>query len=242
MHTDNAFITLTFNDENLPLDESICKPTLQKFFKRLRKNTGAEIRFLSSAEYGDKYNRPHYHALLFGYDFPDLKYWREVRGSHLYTSEILSDAWQNQGFVTIGDISFQSAAYVARYVVKKHKGKNAFYNYQHITRYGEPVQLTPEFATMSNQPGLGSSWYDKFKTDVFPDDFILMDGRKKRVPRYYLNKLEIAQPDLYQAIIKTRKEKHLLHPENNTPDRLEIREFIHNLKAQKLIRQMEPPT
>ena len=66
--------------------------------------------------------RPHYHACIFNYDFPDkVPYKVTPQGHVLYVSKQLSRLWPF-GFSTIGDLSWQSAAYTARYVMKKRNG------------------------------------------------------------------------------------------------------------------------
>lgn len=119
MWPQNSFITLTYRPEDLPQGGSLNVEHYQLFMKKLRaRNTGHKIRFFHCGEYGEKLSRPHYHAILFNYDFPDKKVFSEKNGNTIYTSELLEDIW-GKGFCTIGDVTFQSAAYVARYVMKK---------------------------------------------------------------------------------------------------------------------------
>lgn len=84
MHDDNAFITLTYSQENIPKDRSIHKEELQKFFKRLRKNTNVKLRYFACGEYGKQKNRPHYHAIIFGYSFPDKTLYSKRKGNLYY--------------------------------------------------------------------------------------------------------------------------------------------------------------
>ena len=119
LHKENCFITLTYNDEHLPSDMSLQKDDFTKFIKRLRKNTGEKIRYYACGEYGDLYQRPHFHACLFGYRPDDLVLFSVRSGVNLYTSSTLEKAWQYRGFVTVGDVTYYSAAYGARYVLKK---------------------------------------------------------------------------------------------------------------------------
>ena len=123
MHDNNSFITLTFNDEHLPKDGSLNVATFQRFMKRLRAGTKKQLRFFHSGEYGEKYGRPHYHALIFGYDFPDKKihYKNKKNPSlNLYTSEELLKYWP-YGHNMIGNLTYESASYTARYILKKIK-------------------------------------------------------------------------------------------------------------------------
>ena len=117
LHEQNCFITLTFNDENL-LDNSGLKVSdFQNFMKRLRQKIAPRtVRFFHCGEYGEKFSRPHHHACLFGYDFPDKVLFRKTSSGNLYTSELLSSLWPF-GFSTIAAVTFETAAYVARYVL-----------------------------------------------------------------------------------------------------------------------------
>ena len=178
LYQDNCFITLTYSDEHLPSDKSLHVEHFQKFMKRLRKRFGEGVRYYHCGEYGEKYMRPHYHACLFNFDFPDKKIWKENNGNRLYVSESLSELWPF-GFVTIGDVTFESAAYVARYIMKKVNGDLAESHYERVDwETGEVYQLKPEYTTMSRRPGIGSNWFAKFKDDIFPQDYVVINGKK----------------------------------------------------------------
>lgn len=123
-HERNCFVTLTYDDKHLPADRSLKLRHFQNFMKKLRKKYGAGIRFFHCGEYGEKFRRPHYHALIFNHDFDDKILWSKNRGSPLYISESLDSLWEF-GFATIGDVTFESAAYVARYITKKVNGELA---------------------------------------------------------------------------------------------------------------------
>jgi hypothetical protein len=169
LYEENCFITLTY--EKMPPNDSLNKKHFQDFMKRLRKAYGGRtIRYFHCGEYGENFGRPHYHAILFNLDFNDKKYWSIVNGNKYYTSEKLNKIW-GKGYCIIGSVSFDSAAYVARYVTKKITGEAAFEHYTDFDR--ETGEITrerdPEYATMSRRPGIGSVWLDKFKTDVYPN-------------------------------------------------------------------------
>ena len=204
INKDNCFITLTFNDENLPKDKSLDVRTFQLFMKRLRKKVKKPLRFYHSGEYGEIKRRPHYHALIFGYDFPDKQIFRKNNDPtlQLYTSKLLEELWPF-GFSTIGQVSFQSASYTARYITKKITGEKAknYYN-----------GLKPEYATMSKGDGkttfgLGYAWYQKFGwTDCHANDYVSMRSYKHSVPRYYDLLLKRQDPDAYELIKQQRRE------------------------------------
>lgn len=130
MHKQNCFITLTYNDENLPADKSLHYEDFQKFMKRLRRKFGEGVRFYMCGEYGENLGRPHFHACLFGVDFADKKLWRKSpSGAFLYRSATLEQLWPF-GYSSIGDVTFETAAYVARYIMKKITGEAAELHYR----------------------------------------------------------------------------------------------------------------
>lgn len=167
LHEDNCYLTLTLDDAHLTsmsLDYSL----FQGFMRRLRKEVG-KVRFYMAGEYGESNLRPHFHALLFGYDFPDKVHLRQSpAGFKLYRSPLLESLWPF-GFSSVGACSFESAAYVARYVMKKVNGELA------EEHYGGRV---PEFSRMSLKPGIGAGWIDKFAGDVIPDGKVVVNGKK----------------------------------------------------------------
>lgn len=130
MHKQNCFITLTYNEENRPYNDDLNYQDFQLFMKRLRERfQGTTIKFYMCGEYGPKLGRPHFHACLFGIDFPDRKLWKVTDSkSKLYRSEILEKLW-TKGFSSVGDVNFESAAYVARYIMKKVTGEAAELHY-----------------------------------------------------------------------------------------------------------------
>ena len=190
MHSQNCFITLTYDNEHLPEDRGLHVSHWQKFAKRLRKKHG-KFRYMHCGEYGEKTLRPHYHALLFGLDFDDTVELQQTdQDFPLRVSASLSKLWKN-GFHTIGDITFDSAAYVASYCAKKYTGKKAETEYERVDpETGECWDVAPEYATMSRRPGLGSKWIEKYEGDVYPDNFVIMKGQKWKPPDFYDKKLE----------------------------------------------------
>lgn len=201
MHKVNCFVTLTFNDKYLPVDGSLDVLDFQLFMKRLRKKFSVPIRYFHAGEYGGKLGRPHYHALLFGLDFPD-KILKTVRlGNRVYESKALSEVWPF-GFHSIGDVSFASASYVARYCVKKVNGSSSD---EHYVIKSSGVLRKPEYTTMSRRPGIGASWFRKFKSDVFPSDQVVFDGKVFKPPRFYDNLLDRDDPELLESIKNRRR-------------------------------------
>lgn len=193
LHEDKFFVTLTYDDGNLPLNGSLVPDHLTLFFKRLRKNISPhKIRYYAVGEYGDVTSRPHYHLLLFGYRFADLRVHKETETGCLYSSDQLDSLW-GLGSCLLGDLTFESAAYVARYSVKKLTGLAGQAEYQ---RRG----IEPPYAVMSRRPGIGGGWYDSFKSDTFPQDEVISRGHRAKPPRYYLKRLKDSDPDTYNKV------------------------------------------
>lgn len=202
----NCFITLTYSDENLPPGRSLVKADFQNFMKRLRKEFGARIRYYACGEYGKSVGvvlgRPHFHALLFNHDFADRRFHSGRSPNEISTSESLSRLWPF-GFSVVGQVTFESAAYVARYVMKKVTGKRS------EAHYGGRL---PEFTLMSRGSkrigtgGIGKGWFDRFKSDVYPHDRVVVRGSPSRPPRFYDNLLGREDP-AELAFLKIKREE-----------------------------------
>lgn len=245
MHQQNCFITLTFANEHLPENFSISKRDLQLFFKRLRKSIEPiKIRYYSCGEYGKNgTERPHYHALIFGYDFNQKTVYSIKRGKYLYTSPELNKLWP-YGISTIGSIEYQSAAYCARYSMKKVGGDRVLDHYcRRHPLTGKVYLVEPEFCLMSSVPGIGQTWLDKYYSDVFPHDYVVLNGRKHPVPRFYTRKLPDEE---LEEIKRTRKRAAVLRIEDRvnfkptvTRERLEARRVIRESRASLLKRELD---
>jgi len=244
LYENNSFITLTYAPENLPAEGTLVLKHFQDFMKRLRKRFPEEkIRFFHCGEYGEKTQRPHYHACLFNFDFNDKKLLKINNDQKYYESATLQSLWPH-GHSMTGAVTFESAAYVARYITKKITGEKAHEHYNTINyQTGEILaERKPEYVTMSRRPGIGKPWYEKFKTDIYPDDFVVIRGKKMSVPKVYDKYLEISDPRLYARIKSKRKVGAATHSENNTHDRLQVREEIQILKFEQLKRNYENET
>lgn len=244
LYDDNSFLTLTYSSENLPSNGSLPKykgGDLQLFFKRLRKSIAPKrVRYYACGEYGENLGRPHYHALLFGHEFEDKKIFSAGKNP-LYTSDSLSKLWPF-GFAVSGAVTFESAAYVARYVMKKISGSGAAEHY---------AGRVPEFTVMSRRPGIGARWYEKFKTDVHDYDRIVVRGYPSRPPRFYDNLLGVEDPARL-AWLKIEREKNSKHFVTDTLSngrvirvsdqdmcRLAVKEEIKKAEIKNLIRPLE---
>lgn len=264
-HEKACFITLTYNDEHLPGDQSIHVEHFQKFMKDLRyafsyedpetkKRLYTPIRYFHCGEYGEQclncgdnkftcrcgnwsptIGRPHYHAILYGIEFDDIELYKKTKaGSYIYKSKKLADIWK-KGYVTVGDVTFESCAYVARYVTKKITGSKADGHYTLPltidTETGEildGIWRKPEYVTMSRRPGIGHDTAEKYRGDMYPHDRVVMLRGQKSVlskpPRYYDKMLEKADPKMYEEIKAKRKQQAALHAEDNTDERLFVKE------------------
>lgn len=243
LYENNCFITLTYDDENLPDPPTLVLDDWQRFMKRLRKEYGNGIRFYHCGEYGEKNGRPHYHAVLLNFDFPDkqplqlLDYGSETK--KLYKSDSLERLW-SKGHTSIGSVTFQSAAYVARYVVKKITGAMADEHYQRIDYLtGEVVHLKPEYSTMSRRPGIGKPWFDRYGSDVYPSDYLVVNGAKVKPPKFFDRLLELDDEKALKAIQGRRIKTAERRAADNTPERLLVKELvkeaqISNLKREKI--------
>jgi len=241
LYDDNCFITLTYNDDHLPSGGSLCKRDFQLFMKRLRRRfVDRKIRYFMCGEYGSKGDRPHFHACLFNVCFNDKVVLEDVNGQTYYTSRLLQDLWCDDngvaiGFVQVGEVSFRSAAYIARYVIKKVGGR---------PRGAPKESRRAEYAEMSRRPGLGKEFYERFRDDIYNSDFLVTDvgikGIKCKPPAYYDKIFDRIQDDYSLDTIKyNRKKEALNNPDFNNPRRLQVKETIQYIKADKLVRPLD---
>ena len=265
----NCFVTLTYRDprecdadqlrngHHIPLDWSLHKKHWQDFMKRLRKFFAPQkIRFFMCGEYGHRCKhsidldsvgcplcrcgRPHYHAILFNCSFPDLESYGSHNGELRYTSPSLERIWQ-YGFVDVGAVTPESAAYVARYSLKKRTGVLADDHYMSYDLDGVVTFITPEFCLMSRghtckehrgmpyqrdcdkcSRGIGHDWYLDYSGDVFPADETPVVGKSpvKMVPRYYEELFKISDPLTLEEIKAVRRKFHEAHADDYSPERL----------------------
>lgn len=241
-HEASCFLTLTYSDDNLPFiwtgysfdEEPRPFPTLEKrhlqlFFKRLRKCfPSIKFRYYACGEYGDTTRRPHYHVILFGYNFADdRKLYKLTSQKHkLYNSDVLTNLW-GLGHCVIGDLTDKTASYVARYVNKKIKP--VAFNYF-------PEGVVREFSVMSNRPGIGYLFLEQYGKQFLEQGYILNSKKRKcLIPRYYRKKLADLYPELYAKY----EEKFLADLE--LPDvkdlyrRHQYREAIHKKFSRSVI-------
>lgn len=223
MHEENTFVTLTYNEKNLPMQNSI--PTLrprdfQLFMKKLRRRRDNKILYFQCGQYG-QLGRPHHHALLFGCGFRDATFWRRSGDFNIYRSQELETLWTNEnkeslGHSEFGTVTFESAGYIAKYALNETEQKQG---------------RKTEYLTMSRRPGIGNTWLEKYMADVYPtDEVITPTGTRLRPPRYYDQQLEKIDTELLQRIKRTRLAS--LTEEMKSGARRAATEKIQRAKAQ----------
>lgn len=233
MHAANSFVTLTYDQEHFPQHGSLNHRHWQLFAKRLRAKLGP-FRFFMCGEYGDLKDRPHYHALLFGLDFPDRVRANSINASEpVYRSEILSRVWPH-GSHSIGTVTYASARYCAAYTTKKITGPNAADHYSRVdVSSGEVVSVVPEYARMSlgRRPGegIGGPWLEKYWRDIYETghNAVIVAGKKKAVPRYFDLQMDRIAAHVMDGVEYDRYLKASEHSADNTADRLAVREYVH---------------
>lgn len=240
LHDQSCFLTLTYSEDALPVDESLTHPHIQDFFKRLRYHLKIPLRYYMCGEYGENgTKRPHYHIILFGYKPTDLiPYGVNKIGQTLNTSPQIEQIWQ-KGNIDVSDVTFESCSYVARYIMKKQLGNDA--NYSHITQHGLVTDREPEYTAMSRKPGIAKDWFDLYHSDIFPHDELQVLNKKgvhyAKIPRYYDNLMDQLDPELMASI----KEKREIQAHENFPTDLQLhaKSVITQRKLDKLKRELE---
>jgi hypothetical protein len=231
-------------------------------------------------EYGEDTWRPHYHAIIFGYDFTEgIKYnkqWFERRQTISFTeteqpyyiSKFLTALWgKSKNDSIIANVTWETAAYVARYCTKKYSSKGGYDKYgnyidtteEHYTRKildwnehtGEiynfqETNLEPEYGTMSSgrrdhpnpafRGGIGYAWYQDFKDDCYPSNYLIQDGHKTPIPKYYDKLLEVENEVMFSEIKLNRELALAAHKADLTPSRLKQRHITKLAQANQLTR------
>lgn len=256
LHEDNCFVTLTYDPAHLPSPPSLVPRHLQLFWKRLRRRLAPRrISFLACGEYGELRDRPHYHALIFGYWPSDCVRVGRPKGHDIFSSQLLADCWK-MGFVSVGTLTFESAAYVARYSLKKvdnHARSDARWfaadssgqvvALSHYERLdydtGELYFLLPEFLRCSLRPAIGKRWFEQFAPEVLQSDSVVTRGREMKPPRYY-DKLVSEVSPLLDAEIKAQRRLAAdeRYDEGSTA-RLRSREKVAQARISQFKRELE---
>lgn len=264
MHHFNCYITLTYKTNT---EHSLNYDHFQRFMKRLRKAAWQEamdsyasgsrtqhhedadmglrpippgIRFYAAGEYGELHGRPHWHALIFGLDFLDKQPLKQtLSGCTIYTSRLLQKLWP-YGFSSVGDLTFESAAYVARYVMKKYTGNGNSTHYEIIDpETGEIYLRRKEFNTMSRRSGIGKSWMEKYADDVYSNKGkVILRGHEHNPPRYYDKLYKRIDQAQLEHLKHVRYLEALAHTEHHTPERLAVQEQVSLARTKQLKRNL----
>lgn len=252
------FFTLTYDDRHVPYTDNVdpysglefktltLNPRhLELFWKRLRRKfPDTKIMYYAAGEYGSETLRPHYHAIVFGPDIPDLKFYANVRGNIYMTSELINSLWRDdgdpfpRGFVVIGEVTWKSCAYVARYCMKKAKDK--------YKKAYQDFGMVPEFARMSKKPAIGRQFYFDHPDLMFYNKINLSTpdgGIKFKPPRYFDKLFELDYPSQFEMMKAVRREKAdgilkqiLSKTDKDLEDYLEVQECLADNRIKKLLR------
>lgn len=226
--------------------DSLNRRELQLFTKRLnedvRRASGKGVKYYGCGEYGDNTQRPHYHIAIFGEDFSDDRYkWKTSNGHQLWRSSRLERLWPH-GSAQIGSLTFESAAYIARYIMKKITGTKADEHYRRTDEFGNDYWIEPEFNVMSRGgrtgKGIAHAWFQQYKSDVYPHDHVIARGVPSKPPRYYDELLKALEPLEHEAILAAR-ELNPPDPRDNTRERLEVRETVTLARLNQYKRSLE---
>lgn len=239
---------IAFDYHSVPTEPGRVSETINPFRRSGSENPNLlinslrpNLRYYYSGEYGEKYNRPHYHICLFGIDFMDKKHTDTTdTGYKLYESQILEKLWPF-GRHSIGELNWETAAYTARYIMKKINGKKQKKHYEKIDyETGEIITIAPEFNDMSRDPGIGNDFYENFKTDIYKAEHsqVNVRGHHTQPPRYY-DKLHKEFDEAHLKKIKQKRfEQALQRKEHHTPERLLASEIITLRRTQSLTQKL----
>ncbi|WGL31322.1 replication initiator protein [Dipodfec virus UOA04_Rod_907] len=264
----NEVLTLTYDPEHLPKVQGINRITgeqgevctlkpedVQKFLKRLRKAFAAgkwgkhefepndKLRFFNAGEYGEQNGRAHYHIVVFNLDVYDKEPTAtSKRGNEQWTSKLIEEIW-GMGRITLMPLNYETAAYVARYIVKKQKGPGSKELYELSGQH-------PEYTTMSRMPGIASEYYNEKKGELYETQKIWLQTQKKirkvKLPRYFDKRFEIDEPEEMKRIKKQRKELNemrtntiLSRTDKTREEYLKVQEENLKARTKNLIRTLE---
>ena len=250
------FITLTYNDEYIPTTNvvdylrgtltrrmTLHKKDLQDFLKRLRraweyKYNWQGIRYFGCGEYGSTTFRPHYHICIYNLPIPDKEpLSRNFEMSRIWVSKEIEKIW-GMGNIVIGQLTYESAAYTARYTLKKQNGLNkALY---------ERLKIEPEFTIMSTHPGIGAGYYQMKKNTIYETDEIFVQNRKgdiirQKPPNYFDYLYNTEEPEILEEIkairLKLAQDQRARERKENTMPEWEYRKMKEEGLKEKIKRK-----
>lgn len=178
-----CFISLTYKDP----PKTLVKADLQNFIKRLRKDY--QLKYFACGEYGDKYLRPHFHAILFGVNFTDKKLFsKSAKGKDIWISDTLTKYWPD-GIHTIQECNFATMIYTSLYAQKDKKIL--------------PDGLLPEFNLFSK--GLGNDYLISKIDTYLETDQVYIDGHSYKIPESVLKKCFVTYNEKGRIVTKDEK-------------------------------------
>lgn len=212
LYENNLFVTLTYDDDHLPrskkcptlstLDYRHLELFMKRFRECLRRDYGfVGVRYYACGEYGDTSQRAHFHICFF--NLPDelmqeLRFYKTSFCGDVYTiSDYIQRIWGN-GIVVCGDLNFQSAAYVARYVCKKLKGK------EKLSELDE-LGISNQDSRMSLKPGIGSEYFHLFKDQIYKNDEMFLPAVGRVCVSRYFDKLMDLDDPVFLAELKAKR-------------------------------------
>jgi len=232
-HDEKYFVTFDYDPDKPGSPEasgnwSLQYSHFQLFMRRLRKapsQRAAAVRYFVSGEYGRLRGRPHWHACMFGLRLDD----RQRMANGKFYSDSLESCWTH-GRCDIGEVTANSAAYCAGYTLNKAYGRDSYDIVNKDT--GEVIERTAPFVRMSLKPGIGSHWYDRYKSDLFSFDMAIQDGKKYKVPGYYWRKFKASEDPLTVEEIETGRflRAQEVGPEESSEARRQVREVVAEAK------------
>lgn len=154
---------------------------------------------MGCGEYGGTTHRPHYHLALIGLDpVPDLRHEITRKSGKVYKAPHLEELW-NMGLVEVSSLSYAATRYIAGYVHKKASGPDQHFRYDTLDpSTGEIIRIEPEFRSQSRRPALGREWLEANYKEVYPRDYVRLNGQRMPVPRYYDRLMEKLDPELLE--------------------------------------------
>lgn len=205
----SMFLTLTYSDDHLE-SPRLNYRDFQLFMKRLRFHYPEQkINYMVTGEYGEETKRPHWHAIIFNFYPEDAEfYYTSDRGDKLFKSKAIDEIWGKNDPDTrpneFGEVTIDSANYVARYAAKKLvHGKDEEHDYH-------PIHKT------SSRYGLGRKWIEKYWKQTFSNGYVtLPNGSTSKIPRYYVDWFKKNYPVEYQTYIRGVREDIMQVAETN---------------------------
>lgn len=208
IHKENCFVTLTYDNNNLPDIQNFSQKTLFKLFiKRLRKSLGdKKIKYIASHEYGGSTFRPHHHLIIFGWSPAKQIYLKNTpAGYPIFRSTHLEKNWEH-GYSSVAEANSQTAYYVASYALKGKK-------HTYTQTDGEIITVKD---SMTCSQGIGLTYANT--------NFQQLIDSKEHLPRYYKKKLLEQNPSLHEQY----DERESFRNTRTTSDHEKYAKFIIN--------------